>query len=209
MIGFLSSLAYLVSYILNRTVFIAKINTVAFRRARKKGKPIIYAFWHGRPFYLIFSKRNEGITVITSKSRDGEIETRALKRYGYKTVRGSSSREGSAAARGLFKVLKRGGECAIAVDGPLGPAGEVKPGIVFLAKKTGAAIIPVGADFRKKITLKNWSRYIIPLPFTKGAVVYGDEFYIPDDMPDEKAADLIKKKINEATELASRRAIRK
>ncbi|MCD6413299.1 MAG: lysophospholipid acyltransferase family protein [Elusimicrobia bacterium] len=204
MIGIYSFLAFVVSYILNRTIFITKVNTAAFRKARQKQKPIIYAFWHGRPFYLIFSKRNEGITVITSKSLDGEIETRALKRYGYKTVRGSSSREGSAAARGLFKTLKREGECAIAVDGPIGPAGEVKPGIVFLAKKTGAVVIPVGAGFRKKITLKNWSRYIIPCPFTKGAVVYGDGFEIPEEMPDKEAAELIKNKIDEITQTADR-----
>ncbi|MCD6422986.1 MAG: lysophospholipid acyltransferase family protein [Elusimicrobia bacterium] len=200
----LTFFAYLVSYLINRLVFVKIVNWRAPLKLRKKKIPFIYAFWHGRHFYEIFTRRNNGIVVMTSLSRDGEILSQVLYRYGFDTVRGSSSRKGDAAAFSMIKKLKRGKECAIAVDGPKGPERVLKPGVFHLAKASKCPIVPMATAFSKYFVVPSWDKYIIPCPFSKGVVVYGEPIFVPQDADEQTYIKLITQKINQTTELADK-----
>ena len=159
-----------------RTVFIRKEIP---EQLKAEGKNFIYAFWHGRQFLLLFGHRNSGVVLPSSESRDGEIQAGILKRFGYGVVRGSSKRKGEKALLGLVDGLRKGKSIALAVDGPRGPLYEVKQGVTYLAGKLNKPIIPVSTSARRFWTLeKIWDKYLLPVPFTRGVVVYGEPIVV-------------------------------
>jgi lysophospholipid acyltransferase (LPLAT)-like uncharacterized protein len=150
-------------------------------RAGIVGKPIgenyIGALWHNRllifPFVLrrFFSNRH-GAALI-SASRDGELLADAIKRFGYDVVRGSSSRFGASAILQLTDMLASGRDVVITPDGPRGPAYELGPGIIFLAQKSGAPVLPINIEYSSCWRIKSWDRFIVPRPFAKVRVIIG------------------------------------
>ena len=150
-------------------------------RAGVVGRPVtenyIGALWHNRllifPFVLrrFFSDRS-GAALI-SASRDGDLLADAIRRFGYDVVRGSSSRLGASAVRQLTEVLAAGRDVVITPDGPRGPAYELGPGIIFLAQKTGAAVLPMNLEFSHCWRLRSWDRFIVPRPFSRVRVLFG------------------------------------
>ena len=159
----------------SRTLRITFVNRAVPERLLSEGKNFIYAFWHGRQFILFHSHRNTGIIIPASESRDGEIQARILKRFGFDVVRGSSKRKGDRALLGLVDGLRRGKTIALAVDGPRGPIYEVKQGVTYLAGKLDKMIIPVATSARRFWILgRIWDKYMLPVPFTRGVVMYGE-----------------------------------
>ncbi|MDA8100033.1 MAG: lysophospholipid acyltransferase family protein [Nitrospiraceae bacterium] len=139
------------------------------------GRNIIYAFWHGRQFLLFYTHRNSHAVIPASESRDGEIQAGILKRFGFDVVRGSSKRKGERALLGLVDALRNGKDIALAVDGPRGPIYEVKQGITYLAGKLDKPIVPVVMAARGRWILeKIWDKYLLPHPFTRCIVLYGE-----------------------------------
>jgi lysophospholipid acyltransferase (LPLAT)-like uncharacterized protein len=155
-------------------------------RAGIAGKPVkenyIGALWHNRllifPFVLrrFFSHRR-GAALI-SASRDGDLLADAIKRFGFDVVRGSSSRLGASAILQLTNILASGGDAVITPDGPRGPAYELGPGIIFLAQKSGAAVLPMNMEYSSCWRLKSWDRFIVPRPFAKVRVLIGQPHYV-------------------------------
>jgi hypothetical protein len=159
----------------SRTMRVRFVNREAPERLASEGQNVIYAFWHGRQFLLFHSHRNTGIVINASESRDGEIQAGILKRFGFEVVRGSSKRKGERALLGLVDGLRKGKNVAIAVDGPRGPLYEAKQGALYLAGKLNKPIIPVITGARRYWILeKIWDKYLLPKPFTKGLVIYGE-----------------------------------
>lgn len=163
----------------------------------------IFAFFHGEQFALVPTHKHRRYVIMTSYSLDGELQTRILKKFGYDIVRGSTSKKGAASGTlSMVEKVLNGQNCAIAVDGPHGPGFKVKPGVIFLAQKTSRPIVPVRVFAEKKITFKNWDKYILPLPFSKIFIIYNEPIYVSnsDNMKEKtlqlehtlKSIDLIK-----------------
>jgi lysophospholipid acyltransferase (LPLAT)-like uncharacterized protein len=135
----------------------------------------IGALWHNRllVFPLVlrrFFPERHGAALI-SASRDGDLLADAVRRFGYDVVRGSSSRLGASAILQLAQVLASGGDVVITPDGPRGPAYELGPGIIFLAQKSGAAVVPMNLEYSRCWRLGSWDRFIVPRPFAKVRVL--------------------------------------
>lgn len=143
------------------------------------GKNVIYAFWHGRQFVLLYAHRVTQLVVPASESRDGEIQARILGRFGYGVVRGSSKRKGERALLGLVGALRSGKNIALAVDGPRGPLYEVKQGVTYLAGKLGKPIVPAVMGAKRSWVLeKIWDKYMLPKPFTECVIIYGEPIIV-------------------------------
>ena len=99
--------------------------------------------------------------------------TDAVHRFGFDVVRGSSSRLGASAIRRLSEVLAAGRDVVITPDGPRGPAYKLGAGIIFLAQKTGANVIPVNMEYSSCWRIRSWDRFIVPRPFAKVRVIIG------------------------------------
>jgi hypothetical protein len=117
--------------------------------------------------------------VPVSRSRDGEWTARLFARLGAETVRGSSSRGGATALRGLVRAARDGKDLAITPDGPKGPAERVQPGAVWLARLSGRPLLPVAFAARPCVRVGSWDRMIVPLPFSRGAFEYGELLWVP------------------------------
>ncbi|HJM42122.1 MAG: lysophospholipid acyltransferase family protein [Nitrospinota bacterium] len=141
----------------------------------------IYSLWHGRMLYPAYFHRKLRGSVLVSRSRDGEILTGALGALGHRTVRGSTSRGGTLALRRLIKTLRAGGDIGVASDGPRGPARRVQPGIIHLAARSGAPIVPIVFGAARAKTFASWDRFCLPCPFTRVALVFGRPLRVPPD----------------------------
>lgn len=143
------------------------------RSGRTRGRPVFYAFWHGRQLPLIHTHRGEGVTVLVSRNIDGQYVTNVLHSMGFRTVRGSSSRGGAEALRGMVRSLRGGFDCAITPDGPRGPAEKAKTGTALISRLGGRPVVPMGTSGWPSIRFRSWDRFMLPLPFAKVVVVEG------------------------------------
>ena len=153
----------------------------------------IYCLWHDRIFAGTYFLRDRGIVVITSQSLDGEYIARFLKRFGFGTVRGSSSRGGVKALVEMIRLMRRGLAMAFTVDGPRGPRYVAKLGPIFLAKKTGNPVLPFIVECASFWTVGSWDKMQIPKPFTRARFITAEPVYVPPDAGDDE----VQKKLDE------------
>jgi lysophospholipid acyltransferase (LPLAT)-like uncharacterized protein len=197
----------------SRTIRTHVVNKESRDRLRAEGKNLIYAFWHGRQFLLFHNHRNTGIVIPASESRDGDIQAGILKRFGFDVVRGSSKRKGDRALLGMVEGLRKGKNIALAVDGPRGPIYEVKQGITYLAGKLNKPIVPVSTSAKRYWILeKIWDKYMLPMPFTRGVIVYGEPIVVQGIQEEEleskrrELTDALNQVMNQADEYFHREA---
>jgi len=136
----------------------------------------IGALWHNRLLLLPFILRRylpqrRGAALI-SASRDGAILADLVERFGYDTVRGSSSRKGASAIRQLGEVIAGGRDVVITPDGPRGPAYVLGQGIIYLAQQSGTEVVPINMEYSSSWRVKSWDRFILPKPFSKVRVIF-------------------------------------
>lgn len=155
-------------------------------QVREKNENIIFAAWHGRQFLLIPCLPKEHLCAMSSTSRDGMMQANIIKKFHFSVIPGSSKKSPARALIGNIRKILSGFDTVIAVDGPTGPLYQVKPGAIFMSKKTGAPIIPVVFSASPAIELKSWDRYLLPFPLAKCIMIFGKPFY-PDPDLSEKA----------------------
>ena len=174
----------------------------------KQGINPIYTFWHGRMLYFPYLYRFQNKHhILASPSKDGEIIGNLLKIYGFNIVWGSTFKKGAKALLNLIRVIKNGDSVVLIADGSRGPAFKAQDGAIKIAKLTGIPIVPMTYSVSRKKVLSSWDRFVIPYPFSKIAVKYGEPVSVPPDADDEvmelKRQEL-EKKLNDITEFADK-----
>jgi len=154
------------------------------------GHRAIFTFWHGRIFPSTYYWRNRGIVVMTSQNRDGEAIAQCIERFGFGVARGSSSRGGFRALAQLVRDIRSGRDAAFTIDGPRGPRYVAKQGPILLAFKTGAAVLCFHISMERRIQLKSWDEFQIPLPFTRAVVLIAPPIWAPKDASEEELRNL-------------------
>jgi len=147
-----------------------------------RGERCIFALWHARLLPLVYSHRGRGVAVLVSRHRDGELITRIVERLGFVTARGSSTRGGEEGLREMLDWAERGRGLAITPDGPRGPAEVVKPGLLYLASRSGLPVLPVASASSSGWRLRSWDGFRIPHPFARVVVAYGPPIAVPKDL---------------------------
>lgn len=186
-------LGWLLSTFIKLTTTLSVVRGEHRRRLRDADQRFIYAFWHQRQAFFTVSHRGDKMSMLVSRSVDGEMIAETIRRCcGVVSVRGSSSRGASDAVRGLITRLKGGFDLGITPDGPKGPRREIKSGVLFLAQKLGVPILPITNAQSNSLTLtKSWDHFQVPMPFGRSVVVYGTPIFVgPLDDVKAKAAEL-------------------
>lgn len=149
-------------------------------------RPVIFSFWHeGALLSTAFLRhrlhgRGIDLTVLASSSKDGELVATLAAQWGIRTVRGSSSRGGREALRGVYRAVVHHNTSPVVIpDGPRGPRRELKDGVIALAQMTKAPIVPLAFAAGRSSTLRSWDRMQVPWPLTKIAVVVGAPHEVP------------------------------
>lgn len=145
----------------------------------ERGEKVIVAFWHDRLLVMPLFVRGIPVCALASQHRDGEIATRALAAWGVHIVRGSATRGAVGGFLRLVHAFRSGYNLAVAPDGPRGPRHSAKPGVIHLAKATGAPIFPVSYAASRFVRMGSWDRLMIPLPFARVTLVIGDPLDVP------------------------------
>lgn len=154
-------------------------------------EPVIIAFWHNRLFLMphCWSSRAPFHMLISSHA-DGRLISKTVSWFGISTVTGSSSKGGSQATRELVRLLKSGTSVGITPDGPRGPRQQAGDGAIALAKLSGVKIVPAAVATGGRQLLSTWDKLIVPLPFTRGARVWGPPITVPKDSNAEMLSQL-------------------
>ncbi len=187
--------------ILCRSLRIKVINQDAIDKFERENVNYILAFWHGTMLLPWFLNRNKNFAGLTSKSKDGDLLAKILKKWKYKVLRGSSSEGGGVALGLMVDFAQNGYSIAITPDGPKGPPFKLKAGAVVAAKKAGLPLVFAGIGFKKKRLLKSWDSFQIPMFFTRANVVYSDPVFVSPDMSREEISKIIEKCENKLNEL--------
>jgi lysophospholipid acyltransferase (LPLAT)-like uncharacterized protein len=157
-----------------KTWSISAVNEEAYRRERAAGRPVVLVLWHGEMLPLLYFHRGRHISVLVSEHGDGEIIARILAGLGFRLVRGSSSRGAARALIAVDRELAAGFDVGITPDGPRGPRHSVAPGALLAAHRAKVCIVPLAAKASAYWQLGSWDRFMIPKPFAKVTVAYGD-----------------------------------
>lgn len=127
----------------------------------RQGKRLIIAFWHGRQLMMPLAYRGTEAYILISQHRDGELIHQIVSRFGFQSVRGSTTRGGVPALRHLIQLGRAGVDLVVTPDGPRGPCQVAQVGTVQLAKATGLPIVPLTFSCSKKksfaVGIISWS----------------------------------------------------
>jgi lysophospholipid acyltransferase (LPLAT)-like uncharacterized protein len=158
------------------------INEEPWLNYREQGGRVLLCVWHQQFFSAIrYFKKYEKYhpSLMISQSLDGEIIAGIANRTGWHTVRGSSSRNGSIALKEMTTRLKQYGLAGHILDGPRGPAGIVKPGIISLAHAADAVIVPVYIEAESVWYFNSWDKFMLPRPFSLVRLNFGKMINLP------------------------------
>jgi lysophospholipid acyltransferase (LPLAT)-like uncharacterized protein len=166
------------------------------------GRPVVFVLWHGRLLPCSYFHRHEGLATLISQHRDGDYIARVVEGWGFETIRGSSSRGGSAALRRIVRTLRGGKAMAITPDGPRGPRQKMKPGSLLAAQLAGVPVVPVTAGTDRAWWLGGWDRFLVPKPFSRIRLVYGEPIEVPrgaDEVELDRLAGEVEDRLNALT----------
>ncbi len=177
-IPILSFFIYIITRALHATYRYRYENAETLRELKNNKQNFIFAIWHQNLFAGILAQTGLKHIVIVSRSNDAEPVAFTCSRLGHLVVRGSSrkgevDKNGQAAKAEMIECLKAGYPGAVTVDGPKGPALKVKPGIIDMAKKSSALLVPYVVCPQSFWQFKSWDQFRLPKPFSKILIAYG------------------------------------
>ena len=149
---------------------------------------VMAVFWHGKYVPLFTLLQGRRACAFASLSFRGAVIAEVCRRFGHRCV--LLPYRGGRRSRAIMRAaLRAGGAGALAVDGPLGPNREVKPGAVEMASELGMTVVPVSAaSSRKKIDRGRWDLMEVPRLFARVTLLVGEPFRIPPDLSPEEIA---------------------
>ncbi len=159
------------------------VNQTAEQNLTAQGRSVLLTCWHGQLAYTFykFPSLSRPIVLLASPSRDGDLISRVAERYGAQVFSGSRNKGGLAALYKIASYMRQGRHGGIIADGSRGPCHRLKKGVVFLARESGAPVLPVAVAADRKLVLNTWDRFEIILPFSRVALVFGEPFFVPPD----------------------------
>ncbi len=138
----------------------------------------VFLLWHEALLPLLWQHRKQSIAIVVSEAREGQYLADFAVSLGYRTVRGSSTRNAARALLGAVRELRAGHSVAFTPDGPRGPRRELKPGVVAAAQRGAGVIVPIHAEANRAWRLSSWDRLMIPQPAARVTVSYGRPFEV-------------------------------
>jgi lysophospholipid acyltransferase (LPLAT)-like uncharacterized protein len=201
---------YILFFVINvlcKTLRISFINKKVIDELEHNGKNYVLAFWHGTMLLPWYLHRNKNFTALISKSKDGDLLSKILRRWNYNVIRGSSSTGGDVALSIMVDYAKNNCSIAITPDGPRGPVFKLKAGAVITAKKSGLPLVLLGIGYKNKKVLKSWDSFQVPFFFTKANAVFSEPIYVDNKLSYDDTSKIIEsceKQLRELQETAGK-----
>jgi lysophospholipid acyltransferase (LPLAT)-like uncharacterized protein len=197
------NIAYLLVLLLGKSIRYRIIGREQLKEFHGKAGMILNC-WHGQQLTGFYFFRRCGYYILSSLHRDGDYSSSIMRRFGWRIIRGSSSKGAVRGLIELLRVLRQGAGVALTPDGPTGPLYHIEPGGLYLAQKTGAPLIPVAFVYdRKWISQKSWDKFEVPKPFARGVAYIGAPLYVEGELDDQQL-EREKERLREAIHTANR-----
>ncbi|HTP63943.1 MAG TPA: lysophospholipid acyltransferase family protein [Geobacteraceae bacterium] len=200
--GLVPAVVHLVVRLLYSTLRIRVIGREIPRSFHERKEGTIFVFWHSRLLMCPFAYRGTNLHVLISSHGDGELIADVMEGFGFRLVRGSSSKGGTEALREMVRLGRKNADIAITPDGPRGPAEVVKSGVAHLARITGRAVLPLSFASSRSRRFDSWDRFLLPYPFSRGVFVWGEPLYYREG----EATEAFRLRIEEALRDTTARA---
>lgn len=176
-LAFLLAAIVRLTYLSNRVTYHCAPGVAPYRNGQQ---PAIYCFWHGRMIMQPFIRpHNRRMHVLVSLHRDGAFIGTIMRCFGIHAISGSKSRGGARAMRAMLQQARRGDNIAITPDGPRGPAQRAESGAVYLAARSGHAIVPITFAATRHVRFRSWDRFMLPKPFGRIHFALGAPMHVP------------------------------
>ena len=148
------------------------------------GQPVLYTTWHCHLLFPLFYGRHYSavlppVVLMASPSRDGEFIAEVAQGLGFTVCFGSRRKGGVQALQHLADYYRQGYSCGLIADGSRGPARVAQKGPLYLARLTGGAIVPLAVAASRQKTFQTWDRFVLPLPFSRLALLVGEPLTVP------------------------------
>ncbi len=198
--GLLGWLAWLYLELVIRTIRWTRIGEEpggALDQVLKGPGGMIGCFWHGDIALSITAKvaviEHKLTRILISLSPDGEFIARSMVHHNMPPIRGSSTKKkdkgkakgGAAAFREALDLLASGGILVVTPDGPRGPARQMAPGTVRMARRAGTPVFLLGLAAAPVKRLNTWDGTKLPRLFGKGCIVWDGPYHCPPGASDE------------------------
>ncbi len=171
------------------TLRVRRIGFEAVEDVVARDERFILSFWHRRLFMMPlaypFIRKERGVAILSSDSKDGERSAATWRWFGIHAVRGTAGHSGAQALVKMIRAVKDGWDLGITVDGPRGPRQQAKAGVLAVSRKTGAWVVPVCVAYGDAWALHTWDQMLVPKPFSRVVVRYGAPFQVPADSDEE------------------------
>ena len=200
----IANIIYLIAKVINSTYRYRFLGLENITEAKKLSKHDNYVLgiWHQNLLHGILCQKGNPHVVIVSKSKDADPVAHTCRKIGTIVVRGSSRNKagvdkgGKEAKTEMIEKLKEGFPGAITIDGPKGPAKEVKAGIVDMAIKSGTSIVPYLPIPEKYWSFNSWDKFRLPKLFSRIIVYYGKPIEMSEDKSFENYQEELKKSLD-------------
>lgn len=154
-------------------------NDETLQAVGRKEQTVVASFWHYSIIFTLYYLRKYPATVMVSASADGEYIARLAGEFGYNSVRGSKNHKGVEALKGMLRAVLGGDNGAVVADGSQGPARVAQAGALLVAARSGQPILPMAWSTSNYFTINSWDKTVIPKPFSRVDVYFGEPLYIP------------------------------
>jgi lysophospholipid acyltransferase (LPLAT)-like uncharacterized protein len=158
-----------------------------FLQHLKDGGRVLFACWHQRFFGGFYFPGIYSLEpcIMISQSRDGDFIAAVVQKMGWRPVRGSSTRGGRQALLQMIQGLEEHAVGAHIVDGPQGPPRVIKPGLLSIALRSGAAVCPAYVSYQNPWIFNSWDRFMIAKPFSRVHIHFSGLIAVPEDIGEE------------------------
>jgi len=184
------SVALKLIYGTNRKDVVGKNN---YMKLINKNESIIFSVWHGHLLSIVHDLRHMKMNALAGTHKDADLISHIATNWGWNMIRGSSKEKGSTAYKFMLRLLRSSSSSLLFItpDGPSGPPKVPKKGIIRLAQKSRAAIIPIHVKYSKSWGFKNWDTFYLAKPFGKISINYGEPIYFEEKQNQKTCQNLL------------------
>lgn len=151
---------------------------------------VVALFWHGESYCFYPAFQGIKLYVTVTRDRRGDYIADICNHFGYQAIRVPDASEGGNHIFKIRELVKNQdlANIAISLDGPLGPYHAPKDFPLAMAYLLKRRVVPISIRVKRKITLKRWDKFVVPLPFNRIDIHLGDPVAVTREGKTDKFA---------------------
>lgn len=170
-----ANLVFLSLWIIKSTSNWKGENEQIIEKELTKKKTLIVLIWHHQLMGSTFSwKFKPKLRPIATSHRDGQLSTLVQKKFGLDPLLRKKDNP-TFLIKNISKAVQNGDCIYITPDAPHGPPKKINTNIFKLCQKFDLNIAILSFHTNRYFRINSWDKLKIPLPFSKGIYLWGNE----------------------------------